>query len=289
MISLDQVRTIGSGLTRPEGVMAADDGTIYTADGHGRCSRIGRDGTTSFFGSLGGLPNGICLDLEGNCIVANIGNGRVQSLKTDGSHSVLVSEAGGKPVSSPNFPFIDSRGRLWVTNSTAQVDVESALRKPVADGSIVALEEGKPRVAAEGIYFANGVAIDPGERFIYVAETMQRRIVRFRIGQDGSLGPMEVYGPGSLGKLGYPDGIAFDEAENLWIAFPAWNAIGLIDRTGELQMMLEDPERRVLRSPANICFGWENRRTAFIGSLQGTNVPLFEVPFPGARLVHQSN
>ncbi len=289
MISLDQVRTIGGGLTRPEGVMAADDGTIYTADGHGRCSRIGRDGTISFFGSLGGLPNGICLDLEGNCIVANIGNGRVQSLKTDGSHSVLVSEAGGKPVSSPNFPFIDSRGRLWVTNSTAQVDVESALRKPVADGSIVVLEEGKPRVAAEGIYFANGVAIDPEERFIYVAETMQRRIIRFRIGQDGSLGPMEVYGPGSLGKLGYPDGIAFDEAENLWIAFPAWNAIGLIDRTGELQIMLQDPERQVLRSPANICFGWENRRTAFIGSLQGTNVPLFEVPFPGARLVHQSN
>ena len=71
---------------------------------------------------------------------------------------------------------------------------------------IVVLEGGKPRIVAEGIYFANGVAIDPEERFIYVAETMQRRIIRFRIGQDGSLGPMEVYGPGSLGKLGFRTG-----------------------------------------------------------------------------------
>ena len=50
-----------------------------------------------------------------------------------------------------------------------------------------------------------------------------------------------------------------------------------------------DQQGIVLSRPANICFGGKNRRTAFIGSLGGTNVPCFEVPYPGMRLVHQEN
>jgi len=288
-LELDKVKTIGSGLLRPEGVMVADDGTVYTADLRGRCSRISRTGATDFFGSLGGVPNGICLDRQGNCIVANIGNGEVQSLAPDGRHTVLMTEAGGKPMPSPNFPFVDSRDRLWVSNSTALPDVDSALQGAIPDGSLVVIDNALPRIAAGGICFANGVTLDAEEKYVYVAESTQRRVVRFAIGQDGSLGPVEVYGPSSLGRLGYPDGIALDEAGNLWVAFPAWNAIGLITPKGELEIVLEDPERKVLRSPANICFGWQNRQTAFIGSLQGTTIPYFNVLYPGVRLIHQSS
>ncbi len=64
-IDLRDVKVIGNGLTRPEGVMALDDGSVYTADGYGRCSRIDPNGRTTFFGNLGGMPNGICIDKEG--------------------------------------------------------------------------------------------------------------------------------------------------------------------------------------------------------------------------------
>ena len=97
----------------------------------------------------------------------------------------------------------------------------------------------------------------------------------------------EIYGPTKLGRYGFPDGIAFDEAGNLWITFPARNAVGYITPNGSLEMVLEDPERKVLKRPTNICFGWEGRRTAFLGSLDGTNIPYFEVPHPGMKLVHQ--
>jgi hypothetical protein len=43
----------------------------------------------------------------------------------------------------------------------------------------------------------------------------------------------------------------------------------------------------ILYRPSNICFGWEERRTAFIGTLDGTTIPYFVVPHPGMRLVHQ--
>jgi gluconolactonase len=287
-IDLSRVKTIGSGLLRPEGVMALDDGSLYTADGRGRCSRIEKNGHTSFIGSLGGMPNGICIDRKGNCIIANIGNGELQSLSPDGRHVVLMTEAEGKRMSSPNFPFIDSRDRLWVSNSTSLPNIEEALRAPVPDGCIALIAAGKNQIVAESICFANGVALDSAEKYVYVAETMKRRILRFSIYQDGSLGEKEIYGPEFLGRMGFPDGIAFDEAGNLWVTFPAWNAIGYITPNRELEVVLEDPERKILRGPANICFGGKKRKTAFIGSLEGTEIPYFNVPYPGMRLIHQN-
>ncbi len=286
-IDVSAVKTIGDGLMRPEGVMALDDGSLYAADGRGCCARITRDGATSFFGSLGGAPNGICLDAFGNCIVANIGNGEVQSVSPEGRHQVLMTEAGGKRMIAPNFPFVDSRKRLWVSNSTELADIDEALRKPLPDGSVVLIEKGRPRIVAGEIYFANGVAVDAEEKFLYVAETMKRRILRFRIEEDGALSMRQIYGPEILARLGFPDGIAFDERGNLWVTFPIWNAVGYVTPEQELKIYLEDPDRRVLHRPANICFGWKERRTAFIGSLDGSTIPYFEVPYPGMRLVHQ--
>lgn len=287
-MKISEVRTLGSGLQRPEGVMALDDGTLLTSDARGGCWRIGKDGEGSFFGAVGGLPNGICVDRSGNCIIANIGNGQVQSLAPSGEHRILLTQADGGTVPTPNFPFLDSRGWLWVSNSTRRENLEEAIQAPAPDGCVVVMQEDGARIVADGISFANGVALDPDEKYLYVAETMKRDILRYRIGSDGSLHDREIYGPGFLGRLGFPDGIAFDEAGNLWVTFPAWNAVGYISPDGELEIVLEDPEARILKRPTNICFGWEERRTAFIGSLEGTSIPYFKVPHPGMRLVHQS-
>ncbi len=98
--------------------MALDDGRLYAADGRGCCACVEADGRTVFWGDVGGVPNGICVDREGNCIIANIGNGEVQSLSADGRHTVLMTEAEGRRMYSPNFPYLDFQERLWVSNST---------------------------------------------------------------------------------------------------------------------------------------------------------------------------
>ncbi len=282
----DLIKTIGSGLARPEGVMADSGGYLVTADARGCCARIAPDGKTDFYGNLGGVPNGICLDAHGNCIVANIGNGQVQSLAPDGTHRVLFTEADGQPMPTPNFPFMDLQGRLWVSNSTAG-DLEEALRQPLPDGSVVLYENNRARIVADGLYFANGVAVDTNCTYLYVAETTRRAIVRFQISKDGSLGSRETYGPQPLGDLGFPDGCALDEAGNLWITFPAWGAVGYIAPDRELHIVLEDRRMEVLRRPTNICFGGKDRKTAFIGSLDGQTIPYFPVASPGQPLVHQ--
>ena len=289
MMELSKIQKIGNGIIRPEGVMALDDSSIYTADARGQIAQIDSDGNTSFLGDVGGVPNGICIDTQKNCIIANIGNGQTQALSPDGTHTVLMTEAEGKRMPAPNFPYMDFKGRLWVSNSTENEDVNASLRDPKPDGCVVVIENGKPRIVATGIYFANGLTLDKKEEYLYVAETLQQDILRFKVLPDGSLSQREVFGPKPLCEMGAPDGIAFDEAGNLWITFPSRNAVGYLTPTGDLEMVIEDPERNVLNRPTNICFGGKNRKTAYLGSLEGTSIPCFEVPYPGMRLVHQKD
>lgn len=285
-IGLDELGFVGRDLQRCEGVMCARDGTVWAADGRGACTRITADGLREErVGQVGGEPNGICLDAAGRVVIANL-CGEVQRLDpATGRHEVLATQASGRRTTSPNFPFLDRRGRLWVSNSSARADLMEAILHPAPDGFLFCLRDGRSEVVAEELWFANGVAVDADERFVYVAESSASRIVRFPIRADGSLGPREQYGP-ALGSA--PDGIAFDEAGNLWVTLPMRNAVGYVTPAGALEVVLEDTEGRIVRLPTNICFGGPDRRTAYVGNLVGPSLPTFRVEVPGLALVHQA-
>jgi sugar lactone lactonase YvrE len=284
-IPLADVRHVGRDLVRCEGVMCGRDGTIWAADGRGGCTRIAPDGTREErVGEVGGEPNGICLDRDGRILIANL-HGEVQRLDpATGRHDVLATEASGRKTSSPNFPFLDRQDRLWVSNSTTRDDLVTAVLEPAADGFLFCIRDGRSEIVAEDLWFANGVAVDAAEAFVYVAETTRARVTRFPIRVDGSLGPREPYGP-DLGTA--PDGIAFDEAGNLWVTLPMTNAVGIVTPAGTWETVLKDPSGTVMRLPTNICFGGPDRRTAYVGNLIGPSLPTFRVPVPGMALVHQ--
>lgn len=286
-IAIDQIERFGEGLNRPEGVMCAIDGAVWTVDGGGACVRIDAAGETARIGELGGKPNGICIDRDGLIVVANIGGGCVQRLFPDGRHELIADAMDdGRPLTTPNFPFVDSTGRIWVTNSTVRADYRAALKDPQPDGTLAVIEDGRCRAVAEGLWFANGVAIDSEEAHVYVAESQARRVVRYAIRDDGSLDEAEPYGP-ELGEHGHPDGIAFDQAGNLWVTLPTLNGLGVIGVERDWQIVVEDSEGSVLRRPTNICFGGEELRTAYVGSLRGSWLARFRVEVGGMPLVHQ--
>jgi sugar lactone lactonase YvrE len=284
-VAPSELGRIGRDLVRCEGVMCARDGTVWAADGRGACTRVAPDGSREErVGRVGGEPNGICLDREGRVIIANLA-GEVQRLDpATGRHEVLAREASGRKTTSPNFPFVDRQDRLWVSNSTARADLMQAILEPAGDGFLFCLRDGRSEIVAEDLWFANGVAVDEDERFVYVAESSKFRVTRFPIRADGSLGAREQYGP-DLGTA--PDGIAFDEAGNLWVTLPMPNVIGFITPAGRWEAVVEDPDATVMRLPTNICFGGPDRRTAYVGNLVGPSLPTFQVEVPGMALVHQ--
>lgn len=208
-----------------------------------------------------------------------------------------------------NFVLEDPAGRLWISVSTRHWPISGAFRRGVADGSIILLEGGRARTVAEGVAFANELRLDPTGRFLYVAETFGRRILRYPVLGDGSLGGREVFT--SFGHGGFPDGMAFDEAGHLWVVCIIGNQVVRVAPDGAQTIILEDRdgpyldemERRIaegsltredmqrvsgraLRNISSIAFGGPDRCTAFLGSLAGESLLSFRVSTPGQALPH---
>jgi gluconolactonase len=287
-ISLDQVELFGQDLNRPEGVVVAADGTVWAADGRGACTALSPEGRGRRLGDLGGQPNGICLDREGNVIIANIGGGCVQRLFPDGRHEVLADSVEGRPLRTPNFPVVDSQGNIYVANSSWR-SMEEAFQEPAPDGALIRISpEGRVELLTEAFYFANGLALAEDESVIYLAQTAARNVMRLPLRPDGSVGAPEQYGP-ELGARGFPDGLALDSRGNLYVTLVGMNALAVITPQGDLEVILEDPEGEKIQNPTNIAFGGPDLRDAYVGSLAGTSLPRFRAEFAGMPLVHQRN
>ena len=128
---------------------------------------------------------------------------------------------------------------------------------------------------------------------------------------DGSLTDREVYGPSKLGKYGFPDGIAFDAHGNLWGTLVMVDQVFAITPEGDFHVILDDTNEQAAlalekafvedrATPddmlaaggtiapwfASVTFGGPDLKTAYIGSLRGTQIPYFQTPVAGLPMVH---
>lgn len=250
------IRHVGTGLQRPECILAEPDGTLWSADARGGVMRIDADGTQTLIaqqadphfdiaadaaGSLlsGTLPNGLAFARNGDILIANFGTDRLELMTRQGQTRVLADSIDGKPMGKVNFVLRDSRDRLWVTISTMVNPWSDACNSTLADGYICLIDERGARIVADGFHFTNEIRLDADEQWLYVAETTARRVTRLRVLPDGSLTDREVYGPSTLGA-GMIDGIAFDAHGNLWATMIFADRLVAITPEGDLIELLDD-------------------------------------------------
>jgi gluconolactonase len=254
------IRMIGSGLARPECILAERDGSLWAADARGGVVHIRPDGSQQLIASPDGgghcdpgadrapnlfegtLPNGLAFARNGDLLIANFGTDALEVMTRDGRGRILCDRIDGMPLGKVNFVLRDSRDRLWVTISTRINPWSQAICSRQADGYIVLIDEKGPRVVADGFVFTNEVRFDATEEWLYVAETCARRVTRLRVRADGSLHGREVFGPSSLGS-GAIDGIAFDSYGNLWATMIFSDKVVAITPEGELLTLFEDGDR----------------------------------------------
>jgi sugar lactone lactonase YvrE len=206
---------------------------LWSADARGGVARIRADGaqeivtqkrSASFGGAAteadryltGTLPNGLAFAADGSILISNFGTDCLEAMSRDGETRTLADSIGGQPVGKVNFVLRDSKDRIWITVSTRIRNWMQALRTDLADGYIARYEAGAFRMVADGFHFTNEIRFDAAEEFLYVVETTGGRITRLRVDTHGDLTGREVFGPSSLGKGAWPDGIAFDAFGNLW-------------------------------------------------------------------------
>ena len=322
------IQYVGDDLHRPECILAERDGTLWAADARGGVARIMPDGTqeivtqkrSGHFDSAGDeatrflhgtLPNGLAFARNGDLLISNFGTDCLEIMSRDGATRVLADSIDGQPIGKVNFVLRDSKDRVWITVSTKIKNWMHALRTDLADGYIARYEDGAFRIVADGFRFTNEIRFDAEERFMYVVETTGGCVSRLRVNEDGSLSHREIFGPASLGKGAWPDGIAFDSFGNLWGTMVYSDKLFVLTPEGDLKILLDegDPQKvdrleqaffnnhvtedvlfvtgqGIAPWMASVTFGGPRLETAYIGSLKGKRIPYFRAPVPGLPMVH---
>jgi sugar lactone lactonase YvrE len=318
LIGLDALTFHGAGLARPECVLATRSGDLYTADWRGGVAHLRPDGAQRLYaGETADLPeglrpNGIALEPDGSFLVANLGTelGGVWRLDRTGQVGPVLVELDGQPIPPSNFVVRDDKGRVWLTVSTRLSPRSLDYRRSASTGFIVLVDAKGPRIVADGLGFTNECLIDPTGRWLYVNETYARRLSRFPLRADGELGAKQVVAEFGYGQ--YPDGLAFDETGDVWIAGIVSNQLLRVEpEGGRVSVVLEDSDpdhvawveaayesatlgrphmdkvvSARLRNISSIAFGGPDLRTGYLGCLLGDQVAAVRLPVRGVPPVH---
>lgn len=321
-IAPDAIAFFGTGLSRPECVACTEAGAIWVShvlpSGGGGVARLAADGTPHPVLAGAGapadfMPNGWSMASDGSFLIANLGDsGGAWRLGTEGDCSPLLLKVGGYDVPPVNFVHLDEQGRVWISVSTWRVPRDRAMHRGVADGFVILMDGvDRPetaRIVADGLGYTNEVKVDPSGRWLYVNETMARRLSRFEV-KGGALGSRQTVVDYIDGVI--PDGFDFDEEGGVWCASVMSNRIVRVGPDTRQHVVLEDcdPEEiaasmkrwrdggysredlmigatRPLKNIASITFGGADLKTVYCGSLAGSALATFRSPVAGARPPH---
>ena len=297
-LAIDTVEIFGTGVLEAEGVVIDKDGNAWGGGRNGKVYKVSPDGKVHEVAQLppGSIPNGVTLDRAGNFVYCDLGKKAMMRLSPDGKVSMIADRAGTLALSLPNFASYDAEGNLYVSNSSTQ-DISQVLvelEKPAPNGALVRIRpDGRGEIVAEGIYFANGTAIDPNEDAVYVLESSRNDCLRIQIKKDGTFGKPEIY---SKDFPALPDGMAFDVDRNLYITLPAVaaggnitpaNQILKVDTNGNWSLLIDDRAGAKLSFPTNCAFGGPGLQDLFIANLQGDHFGRVHTSFYGHPLYHQ--
>jgi len=255
---ISEVRNFVSQLNHPEGLAVAQDGSVYAGGETGEVYHISADGRKAEkIVVTGGFCLGITLDREENVYICDAGRRSLLRVSRRGDVTVLAEVVDGRTLVNPNFSVFDSQGNLYFSDSD---------RWKEALGVICRWRPGR---AAElfspgPFHFANGLALDAAERYLYVVERNLDRVLRIEILLDGTAGSPEVFVEG-LARV--PDGLAFDARGNLYVTTYASNCIYRVDQQGHVELLCQDVENLLLCQPTNCAFSGPNFDQLLVSNL----------------------
>jgi gluconolactonase len=236
--------------------------------------RLTPDGQASEFFNTGGIPAGLAFHADGSLYVADEGDaihGVLRIIDGARAETVVDSYEGGQ-LNGANDLVFDADGVLYFSDPWG-----SSAANPIG-GFYRYFPNGTLERIDDGLAFPNGVAIDPAGEAVYLAETYRNRILRYPIGLDKEVGPREDFAelPGAAG----PDGMAFDEAGNLYVAHYGGGKVAIFDVSGEMIGQIPVPGANV----TNVAFGGPDRHTLVITDVQTASLYSTRVDVPGLPL-----
>lgn len=305
---------VGSGLNRPESVIALKDGRVYASDKARGVVRVLP--TPSLNGDIANappdfVPNGIALLRDGTFFIANVGaRGGLWHLLAPGEMVPFRLSSIAMPETPLGHVHPDRFGRIWLAFTTRSVPRELAFRKNIADGCIGVIDSNSTlRICATGLSFPNEVRVHPNGRWLYVTETFDRRLTRYEIGEECLLSNRETictFEPGT-----WPDGFELDIEGSAWVTSVVSNRLIKVSSDGTQKIEFENCDEALLQTAeshyqsgtmtwgdiaigqsaelgntSSVAFGGPMRTQMYIGSLGRSALSTWTVDVPGVEPIH---
>ncbi len=269
---IGQERKLCSGFGFTEGpIWIQADSALVFSDIPGNTMYRWRPGATEAaeYRKPSGWSNGMTLDHGGRLLACEHGGRRVSrgDYETPEQTETLADSWEGKPLNSPNDLVVHSSGAIFFTDPTYGADTGrvpafgSPGQKPElgfqgvyridTDGSL-------HLVVPEGFTQPNGLAFSPDESMLYIGDSQERLIWRYRLNADLSLGDRILFvDQRGDPRRGAPDGMKVDSEGRLWTT--GAGGISVHSSEGKYLGVFELEEHA-----ANLTFGGENYSTLFM-------------------------
>lgn len=229
----------------------ATDGTITTVAGIGQYGYSGDDGPAT---EARISPQGIAIDAEGNLYIADSGNHRVRKVDAVTGTITTVAGTGTSGFSGDNGPAttarlnspsgvaFDDAGNLYIADMNNKV-----VRKVTPSGTITTIAGVAGTYGDSG---DNGPATSaklssPGKLvyssgYLYISDYNANRVRKVNLSSGiistaagtGAYGYSGDNGPAASAQLNYPQGIAIDGSNNLYIADGNNNRVRMVSDSG---------------------------------------------------------
>ena len=224
---MNNISTLLEGLTFPEGPRWRS-GYLWFSDFYSNeVIQVDSAGKRRTVVAVPEQPSGLGWTRDGQLLVVSMRDQRV--LRLEGK--LLMEHANLSEVSTYwcNDMVVDQHGGAYVGNFGFNRRAgEQACPTTLARIS----PDGTSSIAADGLWFPNGMVINPAGDMLVVAETFAHRLTAFDRAPDGSLSNRSTFFEDS--KM-YPDGICLDVEGAIWVADPHNNEVIRILRGGNIQ------------------------------------------------------
>ncbi|NNF16654.1 MAG: strictosidine synthase family protein [Gammaproteobacteria bacterium] len=207
----------------PEDIARGPDGKFYTGLEDGSVVRFGAsaDSVVEPVINTGGRVLGLQFDRNGNLVMADAVHGLLQ-LSPEGTLSTLTDHVDGQKLRYVDDLDIAGDGTIWFSDASMRFgykDTAMDFIEASATGRLLSFTPatGETRVHLRDLFFANGVAVGPQDRFVLVSETGTGRIHRLWLRGPQS-GQSDLF---HAGLPGNPDNLSFNGSDMFWVALPA--------------------------------------------------------------------
>ena len=234
----------------------------------GQVIAVGLDGAVEKIAEVPQRPSGLGWLPDGRLLVVSQLDRKVLRREADGRmvvHADLAAMLDGPA----NDMVVEPGGRAWVGNYGFDLTAADQVRT----ARLVCVEpDGRAAIAAENLFFPNGLLITADGKTLIVAESLGNRISAFDIGANGGLGPRRdwaVFGPlvHSSNLLDYlaaakvaPDGTALDAEGAIWLADAVGHRVLRVAEGGRLLQEISTGSQGAFAC----ALGGDDGRTLFI-------------------------